>query len=353
MVAEERTSVNGMVSVHPAVLVEGFSRANGESDQPTFNLPLGSVHLPAHRDGTIIAAGLGMAAIFGFSFLFTKTALTDLAPSDLLGLRFALAALAMSAIAILGLVRVNLSGRRWLKLLPLAAIQPVAYFLCETAGVKLTSASEAGMIIGTIPVAVAVLATVFLRERPSPAQICFILSSSLGVAVMVAGGGGFGRGHLGGSLLLLGAVLSASFYSILSRHLSREFAPFEMTLVMMWAGALVFGALSLGTHWAEGSPLPFALLLRSTVWVPLLYLGLLSSIAAFFLVNFMLSRMEAARMVAYANLTSLVSLLAGVVILGESFRWYQWLGGGMILLGVWGTNRFARDSRAIPAVGGD
>ena len=59
----------------------------------------------SHRDAPTVAAGLGMAAIFGFSFIFTKTALASLAPADLLGFRFVLAAVALTILAATGLVR--------------------------------------------------------------------------------------------------------------------------------------------------------------------------------------------------------------------------------------------------------
>ncbi len=293
-----------------------------------------------------------MAAIFGFSFLFTKTALASLAPADLLGFRFALAAVALTILAAAGLVHVDLSRWRWVRLLPLAAIQPVAYFFCETGGVKLTSASEAGAIIGTIPVVVAILAAVVLGERPGFLQILFILASPLGVALMAAGGG-FGGSHLGGMLLLLGAVLAAGIYSILSRHHSKDFNPVEITMVMMWLGAVVFNAVALGGHLAAGSAIPWPVLARPSVWVPLGYLGLLSSVGAFFLVNFMLGRMEAARSVAYTNLTTLVSVLAGVLIFRERFYWYQGIGGLLILIGVWGTNRFGRSAPVMPLAAGE
>lgn len=124
-------------------------------------------------------------------------------------------------------------------------------------------------------------------------------------------------------------------------------------MVMMWLGAVVFNALALGGHLAAGSAIPWPVLARPSVWVPLGYLGLLSSVGAFFLVNFMLSRMEAARSVAYTNLTTLVSVLAGLLILQESFHWYQGIGGILILLGVWGTNRFGRPTPVMPVAAGE
>lgn len=284
------------------------------------------------------AAGVAMAAIFGFSFLFTRRALHHLAPADLLALRFALAAAAMTLLVGLGLVRVDLTPRRLRRLVPLAALQPVAYFLCETTGIKLTSSAVAGAIIGAIPVVVTLLAAVFLGERPEPARSFFIVLSALGVAIMGLGGASGGGNPLG-LLLLVGAVLAAGFYSVLSRRLSREFAPAEMTLVMMWAGALVFSAISLAGHWARGTPFPLAAVGRRDVWIALSYLGLLSSVGAFLLVNFILGRQEAARSTAYTNLTTVISVLAGVLLLKESFSWHQTLAGILIVAGVWGANR--------------
>ncbi|MGE5527854.1 MAG: DMT family transporter [Patescibacteria group bacterium] len=292
-----------------------------------------------------VAAGLAVAGIFGFSFIFTKRVLGYIAPPDLLALRFVAAASAMTAMAAAGLIRIDLTRRRWVKLLPLAVVQPVLYFLCESYGVKLTAASEAGAIIGTIPVAVAVLAAVCLRERPGALQIVSILASSAGVAIMAAGGG-FGRGRLAGILLLFGAVLAAGIYSVLSRSQSREFKPMEITMVMMWTGACAFTLMAFGGHWLMGTRPPFAALARPAVWIAVLYLGLLSSVAAFFLVNFLLGRLEAARTMVYTNLTTLVSVLAGVFVLGESFRWHQGIGGALILLGVFGINRFRPDRAA-------
>ncbi|MGQ9778266.1 MAG: DMT family transporter [Bacillota bacterium] len=289
-----------------------------------------------------VAAGVTMAVIFGLSFSFTKTALGSLAPMDLLALRFSLAALAMAVLAAAGVIRLDLSGGRWRRLLPLAVFQPVVYFLCETAGIQVTSAAEAGMIIGAIPVVVAVMAAFFLGERPGLGQSFFVVASSLGIILIVLG---FppkeGKTHLLGLLLLFGAVLAAGFYSVLSRRLAGEFTPLETTAVMMWTGAAVFVPLAFGLHLSSGTAFPFRALTEPPVLLSLAYLGLLSSVAAFFLLNYMFRHLAAVRTVVYTNLTTLVSVLAGVFLLGERLGPRQWLGGGLILLGVWGTNRFA------------
>jgi len=76
-----------------------------------------------------------------------------------------------------------------------------------------------------------------------------------------------------------------------------------------------------------------------------LYLGALSSVTAFFLINFSLSQLTATQSSVFANLTTIISIIAGVVFLKEPFYWYHGVGAAAILGGIWGTNRFARAAK--------
>jgi len=71
-----------------------------------------------------------------------------------------------------------------------------------------------------------------------------------------------------------------------------------------------------------------------------LYLGILSSVVAYFLANYTLSKIEASRSAVFANISTIVSIVAGVVVLHESFQVYHVIGSIMILVGVWGTNYY-------------
>lgn len=295
-----------------------------------------------------ILAGVFMASIFGFSFFFTAQALDEIGTMQLLGYRFALAAIALTVLQIFGLIKINFKGKSLGKLMVLALFQPVIYFVFETIGVKMTSASESGMIIATIPVVVTFMSIIFLKERPSIMQIGSILLSVSGVTFIVAmTSSGGNHGNLLGLIILFGAVLAAGVYNILSRSLSLAFNPVEITFVMMWFGAIIFNGISVYLHLSRGELgqylAPFSDL---KVVSSLLYLGLISSVAAFFLLNFMLSRMEAARSAVFANLTTIVAILAGVIFRGEPFYWFHAVGGVLILLGVYGTNYFSAKKRA-------
>ncbi|HWR60538.1 MAG TPA: DMT family transporter [Clostridia bacterium] len=287
-------------------------------------------------------AGLVMASIFGLSFMFTKQALETLPTSLLLAYRFTLASIVLTILWLTGLIRLNYKEKPLKKLFLLTCFQPIAYFIFETTGVKLTSSSEAGIMIALIPVVVTIFAAIFLKEKPGRAQLAFILASVLGVVFIVLMSGTTGAsGHFAGILALLGAVLSAGVYNILSRKLSESFSPVEITFVMMWTGAIVFNLFYLASGAINKEPARYFEAMKTmNTLIPILYLGILSSVCAFFMVNYMLSKLPAASSSVFSNLTTVISIAAGVLVRHEAFHWYQLAGGFIIILGVWGTNRY-------------
>ena len=84
----------------------------------------------------------------------------------------------------------------------------------------------------------------------------------------------------------------------------------------------------------------FAPLAHSQAIIPLLYLGILSSIVAFFMVNYTISKIPVSQSAVFANLCTIVSIAAGVLILKEDFFFYDFIGAVVILVGVWGTVYF-------------
>lgn len=285
-------------------------------------------------------AGIVMAVIFGFSFLFSKNALDSLSTFELLFLRFSAAALGMTALVIVGIIKINLGKKKIVPLLVVGIWQPIIYFIMETMGLKYTSSSEAGVMMAFIPVLVAIFAAFLLDEKPSRLQLVFIVISVAGVIAIVLGGGSSaGSGHIEGIIYLLGAVFSAAMFNIFSRKASRDFTPYEITYFMMIIGAVIFGGVYLIQGIIQGN---LNMLSRVTqgALTSILYLGILSSIVAFLLVNYSLSKLPASQSAVFANLTTVVSVIAGITFRNEAFELYKVFGAVLIVAGVWGTNYF-------------
>ncbi|MBQ2896313.1 MAG: DMT family transporter, partial [Oscillospiraceae bacterium] len=224
----------------------------------------------------------------------------------------------------------------------LGLFEPVIYFVCENYGILYTSATFSGMMIAMIPISSMVCAALFLRERPSPLQVLFSVISVSGVVmVSVRGTGGEGAVPVKGVLLMLCAVLSASGYQLMSRKLSGEFTAFERTVFMFLEGAVVYVGLML----LENAREPMAMLKPLMNWryvVALLFQGTLSSVGAYFFQNYAMTYLPINRVAPFANMTTAVSLFAGVVFLHEPFGLVMIPASLMILGGVWGVQRFAR-----------
>ncbi len=282
------------------------------------------------------------SVIFGLSFLFSKKALALAQPFELLSFRFLTAFLIMSLLVLTGAIKVNYRNKPLLYLLLLGLCQPVLYFIFETYGIKFAPSSQAGLMIALIPVFVAVLGAYFLKEIPSYRQFLFIFLSISGVIFIIL----MGSSHSGaissaGTILLIFAVLSAAFFNILSRKLSSKFSPFEITYFMMGLGALFFNIISIINHILSNNlPAYFILLKQRDFLISVGYLGILSSLIAFFLINYTLSKVSASTSSAFSNLSTIVTVAAGVIFLNESFSWYHFLGAAMILTGVFGSSYY-------------
>jgi len=141
-----------------------------------------------------------------------------------------------------------------------------------------------------------------------------------------------------GVILLLGAVLSGGFYNIYSRKTSYSFDAFEQTYFMLGMGAAVFTPLALWLSRNDLSRLVLAPLQNGKLWMSALFLAGLCSVGAFLLLNYALSRVPAPVVAPLGNLTTVVSILAGVIFLHESFTALQAAGSAAIVFGAVGAS---------------
>lgn len=292
----------------------------------------------------LLAAILGNG-IFGFSFMFSRMALSVAHPFVLLMYRFSIAFVLISLIALWahrsrqeGWLRFRLTKKDILSLLPLGICQPVVYFLCESHGISMTNATFSGVIIALIPIAALAFGAVFLREIPKLTQVLFALVSIFGVILMTLQQSSQGEIQPLGVVLLLGAVLSAVVFNLMSRKTSEHFSALERTWVMMGVGAIAFTCMALfygaGQWQVLTEPLKHAPFL-----IALGYLGTISSIVAFLMLNYANAELPVARTTIFANLTTVISLFAGVVFLGEPFGWLSLVASVIIIGGIWGVQK--------------
>lgn len=284
------------------------------------------------------AAALAANTIFGFSFIFSKMALSAAHPLIILSVRFTVAFIVMSLLTLTGKFRLSLKGKPKKKLLIMALAQPLFYFIFELYGLSLVSSALSGVIIALVPVAVMLLSALFLGEKPGLLQGVCTAVSLLSVSVMSIISNDGKQNRISGILLLIAAVLCAAVFNILSRGESERFSPFERTWFMFSVSALGFNAAAIAVLRGRYISELVAAAGSYSFWVAIFYLAVVSSVVAFLLYNYSTTLISATRAVSFSNIITVVTVIAGVTILHEHFTPVQYLFCALIILGVWGVN---------------
>ncbi|WP_413194822.1 DMT family transporter [Pararobbsia alpina] len=197
-------------------------------------------------------------------------------------LRFVIAVIVLSPLYRIAKMRLVTRGE-WVNLFLQAFFGTFLFTLLMLGGVHRTTAVAAGVITSTIPAVVALLAWIFLKERPRPRAVVAIVLAIVGVVVVTlardagqtaaavpAGQTDTGSsGSLVGNLMVLGAVFCESTYVILSRRLTQTLSPIDICAYTHAFGLMLmlpFGLASLvGFDFASVPPLTWGLV----VWYAL------------------------------------------------------------------------------------
>ena len=285
---------------------------------------------------------LSCEVLFGLSYVFTKQATESAGAFELLGWRFFTAFLVMTLLVITGTVKINLKGKKLKSLLLVALFSPVIYFIGETVGIANTSASESGVFLACIPVVSLAASSLILKKKPTGRQTMGIVITLAGVLVTVFAAGASASLSVAGYIFLTIAVISYALYSVFVEK-AVDFTEAEITYIQLCAGALVFVVTALVKGFANGTArdliaLPFR---NIHFLIAILYQGIGCSILAFFMSNAAIARIGVNRTSSFIGASTVVSILAGMLILSEPFSLMQLVGAIIIIAGIYSANKAA------------
>ena len=265
----------------------------------------------------LIAAGL----LWGTTVPLSKLALQWLPPAWLTEVRFGLGA------AVLLVVARRRGGLRRAFTFPVLAAGAVGYggsVLLQNAGIGRTSVTHAALLIGAVPVLVAIIAAVWQRAVARPvAWLGFVVSLG-GVGLVTVGGGGGGATMAGDGLVMASLLLSATVTVAQGRLLTGR-DPVAVTAVQFLGaalGALPVALVTEGTPAVPGSAVPV---------LAVAALATAGTLLPFTLFAFAQSRVSAEVAGAFLNLEPLVGAIAGVVLFRNPAGLVQ-VGGGLAIL---------------------
>ena len=276
-----------------------------------------------HAVTALIAAGL----LWGTTVPLSKLALAWLSPGWLAAARFGLAAAVLLAVASRGSQRGALRAAFTPKVLIAGALGYGGSVVVQNAGITRTSVTHAALLIGAVPVMVAVIAAVWQRAVAPPVAWAGFVVSLAGVGLVTIGGGGGGASLAGDGLVLISLFLSAGVTVAQGRLLAGR-DPVAVTAVQ-FLGATVFAlAVAAVTEHAPAAPVSAGPVLAVVA------LAVAGTLVPFTLFAYGQSRVSAEVAGAFLNLEPLVGAIAGAVAFGDPVGPGQIAGGLAIVAGI-------------------
>ncbi len=266
---------------------------------------------------------------WGTSSSFIKIALEDFPPFTLALARFLIASFLLSLLYFSKKTNRVLPSREDNKKLMLSGFVGITlYFVLENYGIKLTSATNAALILGCIPVFSIIADSIVYKIKTALIKYVGCLLSTLGVVLVVLGGVSESSiSDIRGDVLILLAGIVWVIYSVLQKPIEGKFSSFALSTYQAIYGTifLIPFALSEIAHWTK----PSAVGLGS-----MLYLAITCSALAVFLYLFALKNLGITATNIYINLLPIVGSITAYFLLGDRLTTLQYFGGAVIVVGI-------------------
>lgn len=280
--------------------------------------------------------------VYGLSIYFTGSLSKNIDVLDILALRFLLSTVVMFILKQLKVLKINIGIKELFKnntphkkeLLLTGLFEPVLYMLFETLGISMTTGITAGIILAMSPIFSCIFEWVFLKEKSSLLQKVFLGIGIIGVVYIALNmNTADGKDSFGGIAFMFLAVISGVLFSVFSRKSSKHFKPFEITYITCMEGTVIFNSINIIRHFINGDILHyFDPFLNLENVIGFVYLGVLSTIIATAMNNYAISKAQISSLSAFGGVSTLVTIVAGIILNNETIYIYQIIGITLIFI---------------------
>jgi drug/metabolite transporter (DMT)-like permease len=286
-----------------------------------------------------LCLALGMALV-GVYVALSKPLVTALPVFLLAWLRFGIAAVAMLPWLKKPALEAPLTRRAKQLIFLESFFGNFLFSICMLFGVSMTSAVSAGVILATIPAAVAVLSWVFLKEKIGKRVWFAIACAAGGIALLTLSKHGnlsdSGNGSAGGQVdtwlgnaLVFGSVLCEAAYVVIGKRLTTSLGPKRISsLINLWGLALTT---PIGLYLAWSFNFGAVAL---NIWLLLVFYALAASVFTVWLWMTGLKTIPAAKAGVFTVMLPISAAAVGVLFLGETLGGVQLLALLIALTGV-------------------
>lgn len=286
--------------------------------------------------------------VWGIAPAFIRSLSVELGAANALVIRYSLVSIGYAiGLLIIGIPRILSDD--WPRLLFVSLVGIVGYNLGSVYGFELLPAGIGGIIIGTQPLLIVLIASLLSRTAPSLAGISGLLLAFAGTAVLFWKDLIFNdnsRDLTLGAIYIFLSGIAWALYVVLAKPLILKYGAYRTTAITILLSTLplpAFASLSTLTALAAMSP---------RRWAEMFYLVALAGLVATVAWNFAAARLPSLLTGAFLYLVPVISVVSGALILGEEITFGMAAGGALILLGVAIAQLSDRLTAGLPLVNG-
>jgi drug/metabolite transporter (DMT)-like permease len=277
------------------------------------------------------AAFVLLGLIWGSSFAWIKIAVDEIPPATLVAWRMTLGAIGM--VALLALIKVPWprSGRQWLPLVVLGAVNAAIPIFLISWGEQFVDSGTAAVLNSLVPIFSLVIAGVALRTEPVTAlRVGGLVLGFMGAALLASRELSL-RADPSGLIGALAVVLAALSYAVGASYSRHRIGHSHRYVVA--AGTLVFAAVDM---WVVALVADGGLILPAELdtFVAVAWLGLLGSFVAYVLYFFLIESIGATLATMVTYIFPVVGVAIGVLLLGERMDARLLIGTSLVLAGI-------------------
>lgn len=268
--------------------------------------------MPDRKNYAVDALLLSTVLIWGFNYAIVKMTFRYFHPIAFNAVRFTVSSAAMFLVLKMRGEGLRIASHDIRRILWLGFIANAFYQFLFVLGLARTGAGNGALIMALSPVFAFLIGVATGRERFSRGVLIGIIMSLAGVAAIVAFGseGISFAGSWRGDLLMMAASICWGWQSAESTRLLGKYGPIRLTVATMIAGTAMMVPMSL--PWIIAQPWPSIV---PIAWLGLGYSALLSIAYGYFVWAHALNTIGVARTSVFNNLTPIVALLAGWLLL--------------------------------------
>ena len=288
---------------------------------------------------------LAVVAVWGVTFVCTKTLITaGMHPAAIFVIRFIMAYAGIWVLDLCGSGKIRLLADSWkdeLVFLFLGITGGSFYFLTENTALAYTQAGNVAFLVCVAPVITALFTLIGRRlmsgrfaegledVKVGLPLVAGTLLALAGMAMVIFDGSRV-EISLKGDLLSIGAAVCWALYSMFMGQMTSDYGAVFATRKVFFYGLLTIIPF-LGSCGASFSP---EVLGQPVVWLNLVFLGLVASLACFIIWNLVMSKLGNVTSTNYVYLNPVFTLITAALILGERMTPMSVAGSAMILAGV-------------------